>query len=180
MIGSSSKFKFIYSSSSYQRKNMLKAWEKIQKKDDRTPTKSNARKSFIVFTVKKGTNGKSATGQMGTIGCQVGLILKSSSATMWGTDSNCRQYHQLSHGLAWMKWFLPQKQGFEIKTSFSYMIQGCYISQEICLFPGRWEILGNTGKYKISNNGLLVGPVVGVLTHWKLIKLGTKTHYRSK
>ena len=34
--------------------------------------------------------------------------------------------------------------------------QGCYISWEICLFPG------NTGKYKISNNGLLVGPVVGV------------------
>ena len=35
------------------------------------------------------------------------------------------------------------------------------------------EILGNTGKYKISNNGLSVGPVVGVLTCWKLIKLGT-------
>ena len=33
---------------------------------------------------------------------------------------------------------------------------------------------GNTGKYKISNNGLLVGPVVGVLTCWKLIKLGIK------
>ena len=46
-----------------------------------------------------------------------------------------------------------------------------------------WEIPGNmgkSGKYKISNNGLLVGPVVGVLTCWKLIKLGTKTHYRSK
>ena len=43
-----------------------------------------------------------------------------------------------------------------------------------------WEILGNTRKYKISNNGLLVGPVVGVLTCWKLIKLGTKTHYGSK
>ena len=54
-------------------------------------------------------------------------------------------------------------------------------------FPGNmfisrtyWEILGNTGKYKILNNGLLVGPVVGVLTCWKLIILGTKTHYRSK
>ena len=31
--------------------------------------------------------------------------------------------------------------------------QGCHISQEIqnvCLFPGRWEILGNTGKYESS------------------------------
>ena len=43
-----------------------------------------------------------------------------------------------------------------------------------------WENLGNTGKYKISNNGLLVGPVAGMLTCWKSIKLGTKTHYRSK
>ena len=62
-------------------------------------------------------------------------------------------------------------------------LQGCYISWEICLFPRRQEILGNmgnTGKYKMSNNGLLVGPVVGVLTCWKLIKLGTKTHYMSK
>ena len=63
-------------------------------------------------------------------------------------------------------------------------ISGCYISREICLFPGRREIpgnMGNTGKYKISNNGLLVGPVVDVLTCWKLIKLGTKTHIlRSK
>ena len=42
------------------------------------------------------------------------------------------------------------------------------------------EILGNTGKYKISDSVLLVGPVVGVLTCWKLIKLGTKTHYMSK
>ena len=42
------------------------------------------------------------------------------------------------------------------------------------------EILGNTEKYKISNNGFLVGPVVGVLTCWKLNKLGTKTHYGSK
>ena len=41
---------------------------------------------------------------------------------------------------------------------------------------GNREILGNTGKYKISNKGLLVGPVLGVLTCWKLIKLGTKTH----
>ena len=24
---------------------------------------------------------------------------------------------------------------------------GCYISREICLFPGQREILGNTGKY---------------------------------
>ena len=23
-----------------------------------------------------------------------------------------------------------------------------------------WEMLGNTGKYKISNNGILVGPVM--------------------
>ena len=61
----------------------------------------------------------------------------------------------------------------------TYHTQGCYISREICLFPGWREILGNTGKYKISNNGLLVGPVVGVLICWKLIKLGTKTHYRS-
>ena len=42
-----------------------------------------------------------------------------------------------------------------------------------------WEILGNTGKYKISNNGVLVSPAVGGLTCWKLIKLGSKTHYRS-
>ena len=25
--------------------------------------------------------------------------------------------------------------------------QGCFISREIYLFPGRWEILGNTEKY---------------------------------
>ena len=25
--------------------------------------------------------------------------------------------------------------------------QGCHISREICLFPGRREILGNTEKY---------------------------------
>ena len=25
--------------------------------------------------------------------------------------------------------------------------QGCHISREICLFPGRREILGNIGKY---------------------------------
>ena len=43
-----------------------------------------------------------------------------------------------------------------------------------------WENLGNTGKYKISNNGLSVGSVAGMLTCWKLIKLGTKTHYKSK
>ena len=42
--------------------------------------------------------------------------------------------------------------------------QGCFISREICLFPRRQEILGNTGKYKISNNELLVNPVVGMLT----------------
>ena len=53
-------------------------------------------------------------------------------------------------------------------------------------FPGNMFIsrmagnMGKIGKYKISNNGLLVSPVVGMLTCWKLIKLGTKTHYRSK
>ena len=51
-----------------------------------------------------------------------------------------------------------------ISTSPDDIGQGCYISREICLFPGRREILGNTGKYKISNNELLVSPVVGMLT----------------
>ena len=40
-------------------------------------------------------------------------------------------------------------------------MQGCYMSREICLFPRQREILGNTGKYKISNNGLLVGSCSG-------------------
>ena len=60
-------------------------------------------------------------------------------------------------------------------------------SIRVVIFPGKyvyfpdcekyWEIpgnMGNTGEYKISNNGLLVGFVVGMLTYWKLIKLGTK------
>ena len=56
----------------------------------------------------------------------------------------------------------------------------CYISREICLFPGWREILGNTKFQIMEVNGLLVGPVVGMLICWKLIKLGSKTQYRSK
>ena len=69
-------------------------------------------------------------------------------------------------------------------SKISLLVQGCYISREICFLPGWRETLGNTKKYgkywEIQNfiyrNELLVGPVVGVLTCWKLIKLGTKTH----
>ena len=68
----------------------------------------------------------------------------------------------------------------------SYAKQGCYISREICLFLGRREILRNTGKYgkiwEIQNfkYGLSVGSVAGMLTCWKLIKLGTKKHIISR
>ena len=44
-------------------------------------------------------------------------------------------------------------------------------------YPEICEIPGNT-KFQIMD--FLVGPVVGVLSCWKLIKVGTKTHYRSK
>ena len=51
--------------------------------------------------------------------------------------------------------------------------QGCYISRETCIFPGRREILGNTGKYgkylEIPGNTKFQ-----ILKCWKLIKLGTK------
>ena len=84
----------------------------------------------------------------------------------------CMQYH------GWWSYFFNKRLFVNMQRLTVH-----FISTRVVIFPGKYVYLpdgGKYGKYKISNNGLLVGPVVGVLTCWKLIKLGTKTHYRSK
>ena len=81
-------------------------------------------------------------------------------------------------------WFMDQKdtrQNTELKKSvvqsvllclsylFMYILTSKFIKSRVAIFPRKYvyfrqrEILGNTEKYKISNNGLLVGPVVACL-----------------